>query len=168
MIASEATDENDDPDRDRPNRETPVSRRDEPRIGDVLADLDRADAARKEERLRSIAERRRAAEQFGRLKEEVVHPVLYELERELTRRRHAVRVRDEGRTVTLTVDVHAVSPRSGSLVIAQRPDDLDTVDIEFVGVRMLRKRFAVDIGKLDRGMVTRAVLRLVEGLLAPG
>jgi hypothetical protein len=145
-----------------------MSRPAEPTLADLLADLDRAHAEKKERFLQSIADRRLAAERFARLKEEVVHPVFYELERELSRRRHVVKVRDAGPLMELTVAVHAVSPRSGTLRLTQVEGELDTVEIEFVGIPMLRKKFAVEIGKVDRGMVTRAVARLVEGLLAPG
>jgi hypothetical protein len=140
----------------------------EPRIADVLARLDREQAARRDDFHRSVAERRRAAERFEKLKTEVLHPVFFELERELARRRHTAKLREGRDEVVLTVSVHEVSPRSGSLSVRRSDDALDRVVLELEGVAALRKRYTVDLDAVDRALVTRAVLRLVEGLLGGG
>jgi hypothetical protein len=136
-----------------------------PDIAEVLAELDRARADRKEAFLRSVKERRLAAERFDRAKAEVIRPVFAELQRQLARRRHVTKVRDAVGALTLTVGVHAVEPRQGGLRIAQLDGDLDRVRIEFEGIPLLRKKFDIDLAAVDRDLVTRAVLRLVDGLL---
>ncbi len=134
-------------------------------IAEVLAELDRARAGRKEEFLRSVQERRAAAERFAKVKAEVIQPVFTELRRELGRRRHHAKVSEVGEGLTLTIGVRAMSPRQGSLRVTPLDSDLARVRIEFQGIPLLRKTFDIDVAAVDRDLVTRAVLRLVEGLL---
>jgi len=139
-----------------------------PNIEDLLADIDREREARKAAFERAISDRRREAERFRQVKDEVVLPVLHRVGRQLERRRHAVKVVEDGRSVVLRVGVEAPSVRQGSLRITWPESAGGKVELEIEGVPALLRTQQMEPEELDEARVTRAALRLVEGLLRGG
>lgn len=138
----------------------------QPPISELLDELERRRSERQDEVFRAASERRRAADRFRRLRREVILPVCQELRRELRRRRHSLKVVERDDAVTLTAAVQTRHVRHGSLRLVHPGKSLDSLRIEYEGIEILPDRFDVSLEKVDRQLVTKAVLRLVEGLLA--
>lgn len=138
----------------------------QPPIGELLDELERRRSDRQDEVFRAASERRRAVDRFRRLRREVILPVCRELQRELRRRRHSLKVVERDDSVTLTVAVHTRHARHGSLRMVHPGKTLESLRLEYEGIEILPARFDVGLEKVDRQLVTKAVLRLVEGLLA--
>ncbi len=136
-----------------------------PKIRDFLDEIERDRRAREDEFLRAAAERRRAVEHFQGLAKEVIEPVARELERELRRRRHVTKVRRGDRFVQVRVAVHARQARHGSVRFELSEKNPKAILLQYEGIEIVPDHFEVDATKLDRELATRAVLRLVEGLM---
>lgn len=139
--------------------------KDPPGLGDLFADLDRRRAERDDELYRAAAERRRAVERFRERRREIIRPAVRELERELRRRRHTAKVVECESSIQVTVAVRTRQARDGSLRMYHDPAKPDHLRLEYQGLDILPDKFDLALDKLDRPLVTRALMRLVEGLL---
>lgn len=136
-----------------------------PAIDEFLDQLEGRRLERRDEFLRSISERRRAAERFRQTIEETVLPVVEELRRELERRKHTVKVVDNDDALRVTIATHEATTRHGSLRFSRVDDDHEKIRLEYEGIAQLRNRYQVELEQVDRDLATRAVLRLARGLL---
>lgn len=137
-----------------------------PKIGDYLDELERRRAERDDDAREAAAARRRAVELFRERRRDVLRPAIRELEQELRKRRHTAKVVEREDSIRLTVAVRTRHARDGSLRMAHHPDRLGRLRFEYEGIDIVPDTFDVPLDKLDRPLVDKALVRLVEGLLA--
>lgn len=137
-----------------------------PKISEYLDELERRRAERDDDVREAAAERRRAVERFRQRRRDVLRPAIRELERELQRRRYTAKVVEREDSIRLTVAVHARHARDGSLRMVHHPDRPDRLRFEYDGIEIVPDTFDVPLDKVDRPLVDKALVRLVEGLLA--
>lgn len=133
-------------------------------IKGALEKIERRRLERKDDFLRSVAERRRNAEGFEELKNRVILPVLRELRRELGRRRHLTKLVEKGASVVLTVGISDVALTQGSLRLRTRDTEPGVLEIEYLDTPVLGRRYSFPFEEVDEDLVSRAALRLVHAL----
>ena len=138
---------------------------DPPKIGDFLDSLDRQRAEEKDELFQSISERRHERERYRTLRREVLEPVVRELERELRQRRHTVKVVSRDESLRVSVVTHGRTPHHGSLTMTRGESGSGELILTYEGVPRTPRPITVSYERVTRDLATRAVLRLIQGLL---
>ncbi|MEM7481764.1 MAG: hypothetical protein AAF481_11370 [Acidobacteriota bacterium] len=136
-----------------------------PPVRDFLDRLEQRRLSQKESFHESVSERRQIGERFRQVQEQAILPALGEVGRELERRGHHPKVRNEGSTVTFTVGVKGVNPKIGVLRFRLLDDPADQIRVDFEGVVLLQTRYRVKLSEFTRKLATRLTLHFTEALL---